>query len=83
MTREEEYYCTIRLIYMSIRDFIQWSKTYGLTTELKPLVNRYITMIDSIMNVASQDSFIDKDVCLDLLLYANKFTNYLRSFTDE
>lgn len=83
MTREEEYYCTIRSIYMPIRDFIQWSKTYGLTTELKPLVNRYITMIDSIMNVASQDSFIDKDVCLDLLLYANKFTNYLRSFIDE
>lgn len=47
MTREEEeYYCTIKLIYMSIRDFIQWSKSYGLTTELKPLVNVYITMID-------------------------------------
>lgn len=83
MTREEEYYCTIRSIYMPIRDFIQWSKQYGLTTELKPLVDGYITMIDLIMNTASQDSFIDKDVCVDLLLYANKFTNYLRSFTDE
>lgn len=83
MTRKEEYYCAIRSIYMSIRDFIKWSKSYGLTTELKPLVNGYITIVDLIMNVASQDSFIAKDVCLDLLLYANKFTKYLRSFIDE
>lgn len=82
MTREE-YYCTIRSIYMSTRDFIKWSKPYGLTTELKPLVNGYITMVDLITTTASQDSFIDKDVCLDLLLYANRFTKYLRSFTDE
>lgn len=47
------------------------------------MVNGYIKMIDLIMDTASQDSFIDKDVCLDLLLYANKFTNYLRSFTDD
>lgn len=78
MTRKEEYYCTIRSIYIPIRDFIQWSKSYGLTTELKPLVNGYITMIDLITNTASQDYLIDKDVCLELVLYANKLSNYLK-----
>lgn len=69
MTREEEYYCTIRSIYIPIRDFIKWSKPYGLNTELKALVDGYITMID-------------KDVCLDLLLNANKFTKYLKEYCE-
>jgi hypothetical protein len=60
MTREEEYYCTILSIYTSTRDFIKWSKPYGLTTELKSLVNGYITMIDLIMDIATQDSLLIK-----------------------
>lgn len=83
MTRKEEYYCTIRSIYMPIRDFIQCSKSYGLTTELKPLVNGYITMIDLIMDAASQDLFIDKDDCVELVLYANRLSGYLRGFMNE
>lgn len=82
MTREEEYYCTIRSVYMPIRDFIKWSKLYGLNTELKALVDGYITMIDLVTTIASQDSFIDKDVCVDLLLYANKFTKYLKEYCE-
>lgn len=84
MTRKEEYYCVIRSIYMSIRDFIKWSKpyAYGLTTELKPLVNGYITMIDLITTIASNDSFIDKDECLELVLYANRLSGYLKEFCE-
>ena len=84
MTRQEEYYTTILSFYTSGRDFIKWSELYGLRKkELQILVDSCIKTFDVITTIASQDSFIDKDICIDLLLYANKFTNYLRSFTDE
>lgn len=84
MTIKEEYYTTILSFYTSGRDFIKWSKVHGLRKkELQILVNSCIKSFDVITTIASQDLFIDKDECLELVLYANKLSGYLRSFIDE
>ena len=78
MNREEEYYCTIQSIYMTIRDFIKWSKPYGLTTELKPLVDGCITLLDLITTISTQDIYIKRSECLELILCVNKLSNYIK-----
>lgn len=84
MTRMEEYRCTISSFYMSGRDFIKWSELYGLRKkELQTIVNSCIKSFDVITTIATQDLFIDKDDCLELVLYANKLSGYLRSFVNE
>ena len=35
------------------------------------------------MTIASQDLFIDKDDCFELVLYANRLSGYLRGFMNE
>ena len=85
MTRKEEYYTTIKSFYTSGRDFIKWSELYGLRKkkELQILVDSCIKSFDVITTIASQDLFIDKDDCLELVLYANRLSGYLRSFMNE
>ena len=51
--------------------------------ELQILVNSCIKSFDVITTITSQDLFIDKDECLELVLYANKLSGYLRSFMNE
>lgn len=84
MTRKEEYHTTILSFYTSVRDFIKWSGLYGLRKkELQILVDSCIKSFDVITTIASQDLFIDKDDCLELVIYANRLSGYLRSFMDE
>lgn len=84
MTRQEEYYTTILSFYTSGRDFIKWSKLYGLRKkELQILVDSCIKSFDVITTIASKDLFIDKDDCLELVLYANRLSGYLRGFMNE
>ena len=84
MTRKKEYYTTILSFYTSGRDFIKWSKLYGLRKkELQILVDSCIKSFDVITTIASQDLFIDKDDCLELVLYANRLSGYLRGFMNE
>lgn len=83
MTRQEEYYTTILSFYTSGRDFIKWSELYGLRKKLQILVDSCIKSFDVITTIASQDLFIDKDDCLELVLYANRLSGYLRSFMNE
>ena len=84
MTRQEEYYTTIKSFYTSGRDFIKWSELYGLRKkELQILVDSCIKSLDVITTIASQDLFIDKDDCLELVLYANRLSGYLRGFINE
>lgn len=51
--------------------------------ELQILVDSCIISFDVITTIASQDLFIDKDDCLDLVLYANRLSGYLRGFMNE
>lgn len=84
MTRKEEYYTTILSFYTSARDFIKWSELYGLRKkELQILVDSCIKTFDVITTIASKDLFIDKDDCLELVLYANRLSGYLRGFMNE
>ena len=81
MTRKEEYYTTIKSFYVSGRDFIKWSELYGLRKkELQILVDSCIKSFDAITTIASQDLFIDKDDCLELVLYANRLSGYLKEY---
>lgn len=81
MTRIEEYKCTILGIYHCTKDFIEWYKLYGLRKkELQILVDSCIKLFDVITTIASQDLFIDKDDCLELVLYANRLSGYLMGF---
>lgn len=79
MTREEEYYCTIQSIYMSIRDFIKWSKLYGLRKNELELVSDGCTkLLDLITTIATQDVYFNRGECLELILYVNKISKYLK-----
>lgn len=79
MTREEEYKCTIQSIYMVIRDFIKWSKLYGLRkNELELISDGCTNLLDLITTIATQDVFINRGECLELILYVNKLSNYLK-----
>lgn len=79
MTRKEEYRSTILGIYICVKNFIKWSKFNELRkNELELIIDSCTTLLDSITTIASQDLFIDKDDCLELVLYANKLSNYLK-----
>lgn len=84
MTREEEYRSTILIIYETDKNFIKMSKRRGLGKEyLELLVDSCIKSFDAITTIASQDLFIDKDDCLELVVYANTLSAYLRGFMNE
>lgn len=56
MTRKEEYRCTITSIYLPVRDFIKWSKLYGLRKlELELISDGCVALFDLITTIASQD----------------------------
>lgn len=79
MTRKEEYRCTIVGIYVNVKNFIKWSKLYGLRKgELELISDGCTNLLDLITTIASQDVFIDKDECLELVLYVNKLSGYLK-----
>lgn len=79
MTRKEEYKCTILGIYICVKNFIKWSKLYGLRKNELELINDGCTkLLDSITTIATQDVYINRSECLDLILYVNKLSNYLK-----
>lgn len=79
MTREEEYKNTILGIYICVKNFIRLSKLYGLRkNELELISDSCTTLLDSITSIATQDVYIDRSECLDLILYVNKLSNYLK-----
>ncbi len=79
MTRQEEYYTTILSFYTSGRDFIKWSKLYGLRKkELELISDSCIKLLDLITTIATQDIYISRCECLELILYVNKLSNYLK-----
>lgn len=79
MSRKEDYKYTILVIYSCASDFIKWSKLYGLRkNELELISDGCTNLFDLIMTIASQDVYINKDECIELLLYANKLSNYLK-----
>lgn len=79
MTRKEEYKNTILGIYICTKNFIRWSKLYGLRkNELELISNGCTNLIDLIITITSQDVYISKDECLELVLYVNKLSNYLK-----
>lgn len=83
MTRKEEYYCTIQSIYMSIRDFIKWSKLYGLRkNELELISDGCTNLLDLITTIATQDVFINRGECLELILYVNKLSNCFKEYCE-
>lgn len=79
MIRIEEYNCTILGIYICVKNFIKWSKLYGLRkNELELISDGCTNLLDLITTIATQDVYIDKDECLELVLYLNKLSNYLK-----
>nr|DAY02200.1 MAG TPA: hypothetical protein [Caudoviricetes sp.] len=79
MTRKEEYKCTIVRIYIGIKNFIKWSKLYGLRkSELELISDGCTNLLDLITTVATQDVYINRGECLELVLYVNKLSNYLK-----
>ena len=79
MTRKEEYKSTILGIYICVKNFIKWSKLYGLRkNELELISDGCTNLIDLIITIASQDVYIKKDECLELVLYVNKLSGYLK-----
>ena len=79
MTRKDEYYTTILLFCETGINFIKRSKLRGLRKkELQILVDSCVTLFDIITTIASQDLLIDKDDCLELVLYANRLSDDLK-----
>ena len=79
MTRKEEYKCTILGIYICARDFIKSSKLYGLRKkELELISYGFIELLDLITTIATQDIYINRSECLELILYVNKLSNYIK-----
>lgn len=84
MTREEEYRSTILIIYESSRNFIKMSKRYGIGKQYLELISdRCTTLLDSIVTIATQDVYINRSECLDLILYVDRLAHYLRSILNE
>lgn len=79
MTRKEEYKCTILGIYVYVKNFIKWSKLCGLRKhELELISGSCTNLLDLITTIASQDVYINKDECLELVLYVDKLPGYLK-----
>lgn len=79
MTRKEEYKCTILGIYICVKNFIKWSKLYGLRKkELELICDCCINLLDSITTIAIQDVYTSGSECLELILYVNKLSGYLK-----
>lgn len=79
MTRKEEYCCAILINYVSGKNFIKTSKSYGLGKEkLDLLVDSYLELFDMFMLCALRDDYITKNDYLGLLEYSNKLSNYLK-----
>lgn len=78
MTRKEEYHCTILGIYICAKNFIKWSKLWLRKNELELISDGCTNLLDLITTIASQDVYINKDECLELVLYVNKLSNYLK-----
>lgn len=69
MSRKEEYKCTILGIYICVKNFIKWSKLYRLRkNELELISDGCTNLLDLITTIASQDVYINKDECLELVL---------------
>lgn len=83
MTREEEYRSTILIIYESGKNFIKMSKRYGLGKQYLELISdRYTTLLDSIITIATQDVYINRSECLDLILYVDRLAHYLKEYIE-
>lgn len=83
MTRKEEYKFTILGIYNCVENFIKWSKLSGLRKkELELISDRCTTLLDSITTIATQDVHVNRSECLDLILYVNKLSNYLKRYCE-
>lgn len=83
MTRKEEYKCTILGINICVKNFIQWSKLYGLRkSELELISDGCTNLLNLLTTFVSQDVYINKDECLELVLYANKLSNYLKEWCE-
>lgn len=79
MTRKEEYKSTILGIYVCVKNFIKWSKLYGLRkSELELISDGCTELLDLITTIATQDVYINRGECLELILHVNKLSNYLK-----
>lgn len=79
MTREEEYRSTIIGIYICVKNFIKWSKLYGLRkNELELISDGCTNLLDLITTIATQDVYINRSECLELILCVNKLSHYLK-----
>ena len=80
MTREEEYKCTILIIYESGKNFINMSKRRGLGKEqLGLLIDEYTELFyNVIMLCALRDDFISKDDYNELLGYVERLLYCLK-----
>ena len=79
MTRKEEYHCTILGIYVCAKNFIKWSKLYGLRKKELELISDGCTkLLDLITTIATKDVYTNRSECLELILYVNKLSNYLK-----
>ena len=79
MTRKEEYKCIILGIYSCAKNFIKSSKLYGLRKkELELISDGCIDLLDLITTIATQDIYINRGECLELILYVNKLSNYIK-----
>lgn len=79
MTREEEYRSTILGIYICVKNFMKWSKFNELRkNELELISDRCTNLLDSIITIATQDDYINRSECLDLILYVDRLAHYLK-----
>lgn len=83
MTREEEYRSTILGIYICVKNFIKWSKFNELRkNELELISDSCTTLLDSITTIATQDAYINRSECLDLILYVDRLAHYLKEYIE-
>lgn len=83
MTREEEYRSTILGIYICVKNFIKWSKFNELRkNELELISDSCTTLLDSITTIATQDVYINRSECLDLILYVDRLAHYLKEYIE-
>lgn len=79
MTRKGEYKCAMLGIYGCAKNFIKCSKLYGLRkNELELISDGCTNLLDLITSITIQDAYINGTECLELVLYVNKLSNYLK-----
>lgn len=75
----EEYRSTILGIYICVKNFMKWSKFNELRkNELELISDRCTNLLDSIITIATQDDYINRSGCLDLILYVDRLAHYLK-----